>query len=624
VLGHPAKDAVIIWIYSSKLDPATEKERVKSLGDPSNQPTLTMLSAFLGKRVKQLDASGAFTSRSFQPSAPKTNKGSFHSATKAQVAEVAALVHANHVLAAHTAFDPVGVKRNPANCANAELATQVEHPPACSASRGSQGVGHIPANVPNPRGNVTKSTTVPLKCPACKKLAHHMSKCVVFKELTVGQKIECVKKANHCLNCLFHDHMTPECPSENSCEMCDQCHHTLLHEERPSHKISGLKNAYHSAAGKATVVLATAKVTILDFDGVPRVWHTLLDSGSQSTFVSEKLLRELGFLREPDETYVSGLGDGKSQKVNGKVSLILQTRSGHGVIEVEALILQKVTGFLPSKEIDISSFAHIQDVDSADTTFHIPQQVDMLLGTDVYNKIVLSGKSRNIDGFPLQKTIFGEAISGPLIGHNVMRPSSCGYVVTTGPDQTGINKFWEEEEIVGTPHLQSGPCPEKHQSADEKLAEKIYADTTRVAENGRIIVKLPFKSNGSQLGYSYAQARKRLDNLWVKFKKNHELVLKYAGAFQELIDNDFVERVPLTEQPVDPSKSYYIPHHCVEKDLSTTTKLRIVFDGSAKTSSGQSINDLLLIGPTIQENIYNLMIRFRWHITFFEEYPNRL
>jgi hypothetical protein len=133
-----------------------------------------------------------------------------------------------------------------------------------------------------------------------------------------------------------------------------------LHEERPSHKISGLKNAYHSAAGKATVVLATAKVTILDFDGVPRVWHTLLDSGSQSTFVSEKLLRELGFLREPDETYVSGLGDGKSQKVNGKVSLILQTRSGHGVIEVEALILQKVTGFLPSKEIDISSFAHIQ------------------------------------------------------------------------------------------------------------------------------------------------------------------------------------------------------------------------------------------------------------------------
>lgn len=56
---------------------------------------------------------------------------------------------------------------------------------------------------------------------------------------------------------------------------------------------------------------------------------------------------------------------------------------------------------------------------------------------------------------------------------------------------------------------------------------------------------------------------------------------------------------------------YYMPHHAVTKQSSHTTKVRVVFDASAKTSNDVSLNDVLRVGPTIQENLFSHLIRFR-------------
>ncbi|XP_055634246.1 uncharacterized protein LOC129774521 [Toxorhynchites rutilus septentrionalis] len=56
---------------------------------------------------------------------------------------------------------------------------------------------------------------------------------------------------------------------------------------------------------------------------------------------------------------------------------------------------------------------------------------------------------------------------------------------------------------------------------------------------------------------------------------------------------------------------YYIPHSCVIKPDSSTTKLRVVFDASAKTSTGKSLNDLQAVGPVIQRDQFDLAIEFR-------------
>lgn len=54
---------------------------------------------------------------------------------------------------------------------------------------------------------------------------------------------------------------------------------------------------------------------------------------------------------------------------------------------------------------------------------------------------------------------------------------------------------------------------------------------------------------------------------------------------------------------------YYLPHHAVIKESSSITKLRVVFDVSAKTTSGESLNDQL----TIQEDLPSILLRWRSH-----------
>lgn len=57
--------------------------------------------------------------------------------------------------------------------------------------------------------------------------------------------------------------------------------------------------------------------------------------------------------------------------------------------------------------------------------------------------------------------------------------------------------------------------------------------------------------------------------------------------------------------------NYFLPHHGVFREHSTTTKLRVVFDASAKTTSGKSLNDIQLIGPALQNDIFAILLRFR-------------
>ncbi|KAJ8868742.1 hypothetical protein PR048_030282 [Dryococelus australis] len=71
-----------------------------------------------------------------------------------------------------------------------------------------------------------------------------------------------------------------------------------------------------------------------------------------------------------------------------------------------------------------------------------------------------------------------------------------------------------------------------------------------------------------------------------------------------------MEKLP--ESDKNGETTYYIPHHCVLKPLSTTTKLRVVSDALGQTTSGLSLNNILLPGQTLQADICNL-IPILWH-----------
>ena len=73
--------------------------------------------------------------------------------------------------------------------------------------------------------------------------------------------------------------------------------------------------------------------------------------------------------------------------------------------------------------------------------------------------------------------------------------------------------------------------------------------------------------------------------------KQAELLEKYDNIIKEQEEQGIVEPVP--EKP-DGDRIHYIPHHCVVRDQAESTKVRIVYDASAKERKyAKSLNDCL-------------------------------
>ena len=86
----------------------------------------------------------------------------------------------------------------------------------------------------------------------------------------------------------------------------------------------------------------------------------------------------------------------------------------------------------------------------------------------------------------------------------------------------------------------------------------------------------------------------------------------YSGVINEYLSSGHAEGIPVNELNKPPSETFYLPHHAVHKE-STTTPVRVAFDGSMKSSNGVSLNDRLHVGPTVHSPLNDVLIRFRKH-----------
>jgi len=91
-------------------------------------------------------------------------------------------------------------------------------------------------------------------------------------------------------------------------------------------------------------------------------------------------------------------------------------------------------------------------------------------------------------------------------------------------------------------------------------------------------------------------------------------VQKLSQALQEYKELGHTEPVPDENLNKPASTVYYLPSHGVIKLSSTTTKLRVVFDASAKITSGIALNDILLPGPNLYPMLTDVILGFRTHV----------
>ena len=120
---------------------------------------------------------------------------------------------------------------------------------------------------------------------------------------------------------------------------------------------------------------------------------------------------------------------------------------------------------------------------------------------------------------------------------------------------------------------------------------------------------MPFKSNVYQLGSSSDIARRRFLFLEKRFLKDDTLRKMYI----EFIDIEYINlghMSPVSFHKLN-SSHYIIPHHCVLHPQISSTKLRVVFDASRRTSTNISLNETLMVGPTIQQDLITTIFAFR-------------
>ncbi len=165
-----------------------------------------------------------------------------------------------------------------------------------------------------------------------------------------------------------------------------------------------------------------------------------------------------------------------------------------------------------------------------------------------------------------------------------------------------LNRFWELEE----------PPKASNLSPEEQFAVDHFRNNHQRKSDGRYVVSLPKKQPTPNLGCSREQAIRRfiINECSLQRRGTWD---EFQAVVQEYFTLGHTEKVPDNRLTVPESQTFYLPMHGVVKSSSTTTKLRVVFDASAKTTTGWSLNDILLPGPCLYPKITDILIKFRLH-----------
>ncbi|XP_076765155.1 uncharacterized protein LOC143432262 [Xylocopa sonorina] len=447
------------------------------------------------------------------------------------------------------------------------------------------------------------SSTSKLACPHCTG-QHQIYRCETFKQLPPTKRFEEAKKQALCINCLRSNHRSIDCTAP-PCRICHKRHNFLLHfdkkpdnhqesESVPNQAVINLQ-AQVSSEG----LLATAIVELVNAQGKTITCRAFLDAGSQANFVTERVASLLNLDRKLVDISILGV-ENITTDINHSVSATVKSRFSKYSKRLDFLVLNRITRAMPSIPVDRTKFEIPRNIILADPEFYKSSEVDLLIGVKLFYKLLCVGQItlKNLSDVVLQKTQLGWIVAGEINGSSLQTRLQC-FCTSSTPSDANLTRFWELEEIPLKRVL----------SSEEQACENHFKDSIQRNSKGRYVVRLPFNNNKKNLGESRSVALRRFYFLEKKFQRDPALKEKYC---EFLAEYHKLNHMSLAE-PNDTKNNFYFPHHAVMKPDSITTKIRVVFDGSAKTSSGTSLNDSLMVGPTIQDDLFSILNRFRSH-----------
>ena len=473
------------------------------------------------------------------------------------------------------------------------------------------------------------------QCQLCPE-KHYPYNCSIFKSKTPSQRKAYVTEQTLCIRCLRAGHDIDACKSKHNCHKCDRAHNTLLHLDNspPAVQSSSLpiqaeliRNTddvqtsvslavsqtvpVNDISRKKFAATCMAKATGPTGRTVPV--RIFLDPGSEITAITTRVARQLQLRYNDDLMAVVGFAS-KEKKICKTTQLTLTSdRDKEWSLNISSTVTDFITRHLPAEEV--SSARSLEGVDEdnlADPAFDQPGDIQILAGQAICPYIVRASKSTG--PLTILDTVFGDAITGslPREEHSSVQTATVHRVTAehvephlSGRDRVlnqTISRFWEVEQ----PIMEAS----KYTPEEERVQDAYMATHKYMSEEGRYQVTLPRKAQYQELGESRSTALRRYisNEKSLQRKGTLEAFQKEVRSYVEL---DHARLVTAEELKLPASQSFYLPMHGVVKESSSTTRLRVVFDGSCKSSTGVSFNDTLAVGPMLHPTLEEILLRFR-------------
>lgn len=360
-------------------------------------------------------------------------------------------------------------------------------------------------------------------------------------------------------------------------------------------------------------LLATALVRAHASNGETFVLRALIDQGGEASAISENASQLLKLNKTRCKIDVTHLSNAQSSS-NGYVSFTISSLHSKFLTNVDALVMKSLIQRLPSKQIFYVDWPHIRDIQLADPKFNHQSPVDLVLNTEVYAEIVRPEIRRGPKGTPLaQNTELGWLLFGAAgEGERIQSPVS----INISRIDTLLHKFFETEEI-----------PERRQfTEDEQFCVDFFQKHTQRDKDGRFIIKLPFRTDPTAvLGKSRDTALKQFLHLERRFSRNEKLKRAYTDVINGYLDSDHMTMLSNTESDcltfnengLPFYNCFYLPHHAVINELSTSTPVRVVFNASKPSTNGNSLNNIVFPGPALQNDLIAILLNWRCHRIVF-------
>ena len=464
-------------------------------------------------------------------------------------------------------------------------------------------------------------------CGFCDR-GHPTEQCPVITSLPVRERMRRVRFSGLCFRCLKRGHLAQSC--EVQCEICCGRHHRICcfrgqgstgqaagggkgvmtgDESSEAIGTKGVKASLSCNSGDdRCVVLPTASVLVQGRAG-PVPATLLFDTGSDRSYVSEALMKRVGgtarWLGTESVTYAA-FGGGRStcDRNVWQMSVCGSNVSHPTSCDVTAVEVPVICSPLQRPRIPreaLVTFAGVELADSYDADRML--SVDILVGLDQYWRLVGQGFIRSSEGTVVsQETQFGWIMSG--VTSRVPGASGgaeCQLLTLGDLHEDTVRRMWDLEGIG----IRTDEEP-----AESKVLED-FNSSVHLTDEGRYEVSLPWKADGAQrLEDNRASAEGRLAGLTRRLARDPELGERYSAALSEMEQSGIIEEVP-TEELMSVHPTFYLPHHPVVKESSSSTKVRPVFDASAPGPNGVSLNDCVETGPCLIPSLVEVLLRFR-------------